>query len=546
MGSAAADDEASSFVREEAAGLMAPRRLSAWLGAGAGRASGARAYSLTLAVVAACTAVAALMRSHFELSNLTMVYLLGVVISAIAFGRGPAVVASILSVALFDFGFVPPRFTFRVSDTQYLVTFAVMLVVAMVIGTLAAWLREQLEVARWRERRTAALYRLSHDLSGASTTAAVLDAARARIAELLEAGVVAQLPDASRALRFAAPAAAAAGPDDPAAARWAYENGRITGLGTQLFPTARGVHAPLEVAAQTLGVLSVYPQNAAAAPDPERMQLLRALAGQTALAVERCRLEEDAQRAWMQAETERSRSALLSSVSHDLRTPLAAITGAASSLRDDGGTLTGDTRRELAESIAEAAERLNRLIGNLLEMTRLESGALQARKEWHSLEEVVGAALTRLEGGPGRSAVQLTIPEDLPLVSLDDVLFEQVVRNLVENAQKYAPSDRPVEIEAAIERGGLRLTVADRGPGLEPGEEQRVFEKFYRGASTVRRPGVGLGLAICRGIVEAHGGTITATNRAGGGAVFTVWLPGGGEPPRVEDEPPEAASAGAS
>jgi two-component system sensor histidine kinase KdpD len=370
--------------------------------------AGGKAYGGTLLIVAGCTAAAAFMRPHFDPANLTMIYLLGVVVSAIAFGRAPAIMAAVLSVAVFDFAFVPPRFTLRVSDTQYLVTFGVMLVVAIVIGTLTARLQEQRAWAVLREQRTTELHRLSRDLQ-------------------------------------------------------------------------------------------------------------------------------------MQAETERTRSALLSSVSHDLRTPLAAITGAASSLRDGSRTLSEATREELADTIAEEALRLNRLIGNLLDMTRLESGAPSPRKDWHSLEEVVGAALARLEPALQDRVVRLDLPEDLPLVPLDGVLFEQVVWNLVENAIKYAPPGGPIEISAGIQGGELRFDVADRGPGIGSDDEHRLFEKFYRGASASGQPGVGLGLSICDAIVRAHGGTIEAANRAGGGAVFTLWLPLEGAPGSLPEEEPARA-----
>ena len=376
----------------------------------AAEGTGWKAYGGMLLIVAGCTGIAALMDRHFDPANLTMIYLLGVVISAIAFGRGPAVVAAVLSVAVFDFAFVPPRFTLRVSDTQYLITFGVMLVVAIVIGTLTAWLREQRAWAALREQRTAELHRLSRDLQ-------------------------------------------------------------------------------------------------------------------------------------MQAETERTRSALLSSVSHDLRTPLAAITGAASSLRDGSRTLPESVREELADTIAEEAMRLNRLIGNLLDMTRLESGTLAPRKEWYSLEEVVGAALTRLEPALQDRAVRLNLPDDLPLVPLDGVLFEQVVWNLVENAIKYTPAGGSIEISAGLHGGELRFDVADRGPGIGSGDGHRLFEKFYRGESASGQPGVGLGLSICEAIVRAHGGTIEAANRAGGGAVFTVWLPLEGGPAARPDRLPEEEPA---
>ena len=502
-----------------------------------------RAYAGTLLVVGACTIVAALMRSHFDLSNVAMIYLGGVVVAAIAFGRGPAIVASIVGVGIFDFGFVPPRFSLRVTDTQYIVTFGVMLLVAVVIGTLTARLRDQLESARLRERRTAALYRLSNELAVRSTTRDVLGAAVDRIAEVFGGRVAFLLPDENGRVSVAVGDAGlfGGGEHERAVAQWSFDNGQLAGLGTQTLSASRGLHLPLAGSAKALGVLSVQPGDPRRMRDPDRLKLLQAFANQTALALERCLLAEAAERAHARAETERTRSAMLSSVSHDLRTPLAAITGAASSLRDAGGGLPEPTRRDLADTIAEEAQRLNRLIGDLLEMTRLESGALRVRKEWHSLEEVVGAALVRLESRLGDRPINLSIPADLPLVPLDDVLFEQVVWNLVENADKYTPAGQPIDVTAALDEREFRLEVADRGPGLRPGEEEQVFEKFYRGLATTDRPGVGLGLAICRGIVEAHEGRIQAANRPGGGAVFTVWLPLAGEPPPVEKEPLDEA-----
>lgn len=484
--------------------------------------------------MAVCTLVAIPMHWHFDLSNLTMVYLLGVVIVAVAFGREPAIVASILGVAAFDFGFVPPPFTLQVDDAQYLVTFAVMLAVAMVTGTLTARLREQLGEAQRRERRTAALYAFHRELASRSTPTDLLAMAVDRIAAVLAVRVVVLRPDAAAGLGVAAGDAGLVGEAPERAAAWrAFENRQIAGVERGI-PEAHVIHVPLEAGVEIHGVISALPT--AGGWDPERLQLLRMLASQTALALERCRLAEEAHAARAQAETERARSALLSSVSHDLRTPLAAITGAATSLEDEANRLTEPTRRELAGTIADEAQRLNRLIGNILEMTRLESGALVVHRDWHSLEEVVGAALVRLEASLGDRPVHLALSSDLPLVSLDDVLLEQVVWNLVENAHKYSPPGRPIEIIARIENDSLRLAVADRGPGLGPGEEHRVFEKFYRGPDTSAQPGSGLGLAICQAIVAAHGGTIAGANRPGGGSVFTVQLPLAGEPPTVEDE----------
>ena len=500
------------------------------------RGSG-KGYAGAVAIVGVATAISAVLLSHSESSDLTMLYLLGVVISATAFGRGPAIAAAVLSVAVFDFLFVPPPFTFRVSEARYLVTFAVMLVVAVVTGTLTARLREQRERALIRERRITSLHRLSQDLALRSGSTEVLEATVRRIGELLGVKAGALVPDGRGGAAFAAgdPGVLAAGPDR-AAARSALLHGRPMGFPRGVPDGVRGQHIPLIAGTRVNAVLSLSAADPHALLDPDRMEMIRAFSSLTALALERCRLAEDARQIQTQVEAERARSALLSSVSHDLRTPLAAITGAASALRDEVGKIGDAARRELAETISEEAERLNRLIGNLLDMTRLESGTLRVKKEWHSLEEVVGASLTRLEPELAGRDVNVLLAPDLPLIPMDDVLFEQVVRNLVENAHKYSSVGGPIEITATVGKEELRLEVADRGEGLAAGDEKRVFEKFYRGSRTSTRPGAGLGLAICRGIVEAHGGTITAAKRPGGGSMFIVSLPLEGAPPSIERE----------
>ena len=495
-----------------------------------------KGYAGALAVVAGATVISGLLQDHAELADLTMLYLLGVVIIAISFGRGPAIAAALLSVAVFDFLFVPPRFTFRVSEARYLVTFAVMLAVAVITGTLTARLRDQRERALLREKRITSLQRLSQDLALRSAPADVLEAAVSRIREILGVEAAAAVPDGRGAVMLAAGDPRILSSEaDRAAAQKVLLHGRPIGHG-QGAPGIRGLHLPLVAGTKVNAVLSLSATDPQVILDAERMEMIRAFSNLTALALERCRLAEDARQIQIQVEAERSRNALLSSVSHDLRTPLAGITGAASALRDGEGQIGESARRELADTISEEAGRLNRLIGNLLDMTRLESGTLRVKKEWHSLEEVVGASLTRL--GPELSGreINVSLAADLPLIPMDDVLFEQVVRNLVENAHKYSSDGRPIEVKANIDNEGLRLEVADRGEGLAAGEEKHVFEKFYRGSRAAARPGAGLGLAICRGIVEAHGGTIVAAKRPGGGSVFTVTLPLEGAPPTVERE----------
>ena len=505
-----------------------------------------RGYLGVLPVVIASTLLAWVMQPHFSLGNLTMIYLLGVTVAAVAFGRGPAIFASVLSVIVFDVAFVPPRFQFAVADTEYLVTFAVMLVVAIVIGTLTARTRDQAQAARARERRTAALFQMSRDLSVGRTVPQLVESAVARIHDVFDARAVVLRPGAhGRLAAVGDPGELFAGGDhELGVAQWAFDHAQPAGLGTDTLPASRALHLPLRASGRTLGVLSVQPAEAERITGPDRLQMLQAFANQTAVALEREQFAEQAERARVDAEAERARNALLSSVSHDLRTPLAVITGAATGLRDAGSGMPEDTRRELAETIAEEASRLNRLVGNLLDMTRLESGALAIRREWHSAEEVIGGAIERVaRHAPGRD-IRFACDPALPLVALDDVLFAQAITHLLENALQYAPSAAPLEVTATRAGESLRVEVADRGPGFAEGEEERVFEKFYRGAGGAGRRGTGLGLAICRGIVEAHGGHVSAAARPGGGAVLRIDVPLGGEPPAIERGPEESESGG--
>ncbi len=493
------------------------------------------AHARAVGVVALSTAVAWLMFPYFELSNLIMVYLLGVVMVAARSRRGPSLLASVLSVATFDFFFVPPYFTFRVADTQYVVTFAVMLVVALVIGTLTVRIRQQAESARGRERRTAALYAMSRDLASLRAVDDLLGAAVLHIGEVLASDVGIFLPDAGGrlVLRAGSLTTGEEGSSEGGVRQWVYEHGQMAGPGTGTLPGARALYLPLVASRGTIGVLGVRPATPQTFAVPEQMHLLETFAAQTALAVERAMLAEEAQHAQLRVESERLRNTLLSSVSHDLRTPLATITGAASSLLEEMDRLDPAARQELLQAIHEEADRLNRLVNDLLDMTRLESGAIQVRKEWHPLEEIVGAALARFGRRIEDRPITTRLPADLPLVPLDGVLMEQLLINLVENALKYTPPRTPIEIAASMQNGEVRLEVADRGPGLPPGEEARVFDKFYRGGQARGGRGVGLGLTICRGIAEAHGGRISAENRPGGGVVFRVALPLAEKPPEV-------------
>jgi two-component system sensor histidine kinase KdpD len=474
-----------------------------------------------------------------------MVYLLGVTVVAMRGRRLAAMTASVLSVAAFDFFFVAPHFSFAITDLEYLVTFAVMLLVALVISTLTVRLRQQAEAARHRERRTAALYALSRELASTRDIDGLLQAAARHLSEVFASQVSLLLPDATGHLRqweagaeglssgLGSLALFALDTKEHAVAQWVYTHRQMAGLGTTTLPSAAALYVPLLGTRGAVGVLGVRPTAPHRLLAPEQLHLLETFANQTALGLERATLAGEAQQAQVQAAAERLRNALLSTVSHDLRTPLTAIAGAASGLLEDTAPLDPSTRRELCQTIAEEAHRLNRLVHNLLEMTRLESGAIQVHKEWQPLEEVIGAALTRLEAPMGDRPLTIQLPADLPLVPLDSVLIAQVLLNLLENALKYTPPGSLLALTAWATAEAVTVEVADQGPGLPSGEESRIFEKFYRVPGPVQASGTGLGLTICRGLVEAHGGQMWAANRPGGGLVVRFTLPLTGTPPAV-------------
>jgi two-component system sensor histidine kinase KdpD len=493
-------------------------------------------YASSAAVVLVSTALCWAMHGRFDRANLVMVYLLGVAFVASRYGRGPSVLAALLSVAAFDFFFVPPHLTLAVADTQYVVTFGVMLLVSVVISTLSVRVRAQADAARQRERRTQVLYALSRDLAAARTVEEVARAVSRHVEDVSGGPASVLVPGRAGGLGVASGPAADA--RETAVAQWALDHGRTAGLGTDTLPGASAVYLPLRGTQAVLGVLGVRPDPASLPLRPDQVDLLEALARQAASGLERVRLAEEAQQARLAVEAERLRSTLLSSVSHDLRTPLATITGAASSLLQDA-SLADETRRELQEAIYEEAVRLNRLVGNLLDMTRLESGSVRLNRDWQSLEELVGSALARLDPGLRGRTVRVRIPEDLPLVPVDGVLIEQALVNLLENAAKYTDPPDAIEVTARAEDGSIVVEVADEGPGLPPGTEERVFEKFYRAEST--RRGFGLGLPICRAIVTAHGGEIRAEGRHPRGTCFRFTLPLGEAPPPAREEDGERA-----
>lgn len=488
---------------------------------------------------ALATGVSLLAFGRDQLPDVVMIYLLGIMLVSSRLGFGASIFAGFLSVAAFDFFFVPPYLTFAIADFRHGTTFAVMLVVAVVISGLTQRIRNQVTAAQERELRTAALFALTRELAAAQGLDRVIQVAARQIEKAFRAGVSVLTPNTGGTLsrNYASPSIGAPSERDLSVSQWVWSNQREAGLGTTTLPGGSTLYLPLQASQGMVGVLAITPD------DPERLSRLAqrkqvdAFAAQMGLAVERAQLAEQAERARREVEAEQLRSSLLSSVSHDLRTPLAVITGATGTVLQAGDTMTEPMRQELLKTVLEEAERLNRLIRNLLDMTRLESGAVKVNKEWMPLEEVIGGALTRLESRLGAREVRVELPSDPLLVPCDAVLLEQVFINLVENAVKYSAG--PIEIEAKPGTEEVAIDVSDRGPGIAAGEEERIFDKFHRTAQAGGREGVGLGLTICRAIVSAHGGKIWALNRAGGGATFRFTLPLEGAPPAAP--PPETA-----
>jgi two-component system sensor histidine kinase KdpD len=490
-----------------------------------------RGHAEAVAAVVVATALAWLMFPLFERTDLVMVYLLGILVVARRQRRGAALLASILSVAAYDFFFVPPYLTFAVSDIRYLLTFLVMFLVGLVISGMTIRIRTQAEAARDRERRTAALFAMSRELASTRGVDDLVRIAVRHIGEVFRAPAVVLVPGADGRLHPRMDVGHwMHGTNEAGVARWVFEHRQPAGLGTATLPGASALYLPLLAPRGCVGVLGVRPADTHAFDTPERLHHLETFANQTALAIERARLADEAQAVEVRMEAERLRNSLLSSVSHDLRTPLATIIGAATTLLEQGERLDTATRRDLLDSVREEADRLNRLVQNLLQMTRLESGEVALRKQWHSIEEVIGAALRRLDKRLAGRRITTRVLPDLPLVPMDDVLIEQVLVNLLDNAIKYTPPGSPLDIVATATEEAVTVEVADRGPGVPPGQEEKIFDKFYRARSDDGR-GAGLGLAICRGVVRAHGGRIWAQNLPGGGVSFLFTLPLGEAPP---------------
>ncbi len=481
-----------------------------------------RTAALSIATLAclATTAVAGWLLRVFDLSNVVMLFLITVVFISLRLGRLAGAWASILSVASFDFFFVQPHFSFTVADTQYIFTFGLMLAVAVTIGQLAAKLRSEAIMAREGERRAAALVRVTRDLAGTLMVEQIVSVCQETIAPLFEKRIALILPDRNGKLVVTHDADFV----DSSTARWSFDHIEESGHGTQTLNAARSLYLPLKGPMAVRGVLAIEFDEETAAIPPGDRKLLDACCASIAQALERIHYVDVAQDTIIRMEGEKMRNTLLSAVSHDLKTPLTAIRGLAETLEHPDG-LAESERTDIARSIRVESDELRRLVSNLLDLARIQADGVTLHKEWHSLSEIVGSALARSAATLPSRTVSTDLPSDLPLVEADGVLIERVLTNLLDNAAKYTPSTSMIAIRGGYADGTVSLFVEDDGPGLPPGDPDRLFEPFARGREESSIAGVGLGLALCRRIVEAHGGIITAGPRQPHGSTFEIRLP---------------------
>ena len=481
-------------------------------------------------MTAACVIAAELLQPYFGEKTVPLIFMMGVLSVAYLFGLGPSILAALASMLCYNFFFLPPIYSFTIADPLNAAALFFFLFTALVVSHLTARVRRQADLARDRAAITSALYGFSKNLASNATLDDLLWASASQIATSLRADVIILLPEANGQLKIAS----AFPPDDMidgadlGAATWCFDHGRSAGRGSDTLPGARRLFLPLRTGRGVIGVIGLASgRRADIILTPDERRLLDALMDQAAVAIERVRLAKDMDDARVTAEAERLRGALLTSLSHDLKTPLASILGAATSLCDYGEKLDAKGRLELAKTIEEEGARMARFVGNLLDMTRLEAGAVELTREPADVSELIGTALQRTEGLLKGFKVNLAIEPNLPLLELDSLLMEQVLVNLLDNAAKYAPPSSTITVRAQRKDGTVRLQIIDEGPGIPEDQLSLIFEKFHRVKNRdLQRAGTGLGLAICRGFVQAMGGTITAANRMDrAGAVFTIEMP---------------------
>lgn len=481
----------------------------------------------SLVMVALVTLLGKWYGDYLGVTNMGMLYLLPVVFASARLGVTPSVIIALISVLSFDIFFVPPVLKLTVNDVRYLITFAVFMVVAFTTGNIADHLRFRMKEALHRETRTRALYNLARGLSAVTDMDLLAHKVVDHMSQTIATEVALYLPGKDGSLKIAAASKAFSdlvlGPTDLAAAEWALKNSQQSGVGTDVFPGAKGFYLPVQTEAKTLGVLGVKPTRQLFSP--EQTDLLEALAGLSALAILRLQLAAEAQAIKALEESERLRSALFNSISHEMKTPLASILGAVSSLVDDEALYNEEQKSTLLQSIKQGAIRMNRVVGNLLDMARLESGYIRLHTDWCDIQDIIGVTLRENRDMLHEHRVEVTIPENISLIKVDYGLIEQVLTNLLHNAVKYSPAGSAIEVIVQEAPGQLKVSIADQGPGVAAPDEEHIFDKFYRLQSPGNANGTGLGLSICRGIIEAHRGFIWAKNRPGGGLLVSFTLP---------------------
>jgi two-component system sensor histidine kinase KdpD len=485
-------------------------------------------YLVALLAVAAALGIGELVQPIFGLENIDLIFLAAIVGVAVTYGLWPSLLATVVASLCYNFFFLPPIYTFTITDPTNVAAFVVFTLLSILVSNLAARGRSQMTIAHERVRSIESLYAFSRKLAGAGTSDDVLWAMAHQIASMLRVRVVLLLPeDGSIAVKAGYPPEDTLEEADLAAAKWTWENNRVAGRDSDTLPGAKWLFLPLRTGRGAVGVLGITKDGPGALLRAEQKRLLDALTDQGALAIERVHLVQDIEKVRRTAETERLRSALLTSISHDLKTPLAAVLGAAGALRDLSKSFDEDAKADLLATIIDESERLNRFIANLLDMTKLESGAVAPNVALHDVGEVVGSALERASKILAKHRVEVEISSDLPMVMVDAVLFEQVLFNLLDNASKYAPADTTITIQSWREQESVYLQILDEGDGIPAEDIERIFDKFYRARKGDQvRAGTGLGLAISRGFIEAMQGKITAANRPHRpGAVFTITLP---------------------
>lgn len=480
-------------------------------------------------------------RSVLKPSNILLIYLLGVFFAALRFGLWPSMLASLTSAGAFAYFFAPPIFSFAIADQDNLLGLAVMLVIGTVTSKLAETVRVQSRAATLREKRASALYRLSKELAEARLEPDIIEIGVRHI--YAEFGCNNTILLADRAGELAYPNQkfwpSSARSADLSVARWVFNHGKIAGHGGEYFSQAAALYLPLTGAMRTIGVLVLEPFDADRLAQDEQRLFLDTFIGQIVQTLERAYLVEQTKEASLKIQSETLRNSLLSSISHDLRTPLATIVGAASTLETDEDRLTDGKRKQLVQTISSEAHRMADLTTKILEMARLEAGEVSLNRQWYEPEEIIGSALRRLDKTLKQRQVNIQIANSQALIYVDAVLLQQVLINLLDNAVKYSAIDSPIDILVETTQEGVAIQIADRGIGISPGFEEKIFDKFFQIHPEGAQSGVGLGLSICRAIVEAHGGDISAGRRKGGGSVFKLRLPCSESPPTIalEEKP---------